>query len=233
MTTTYVIADLHGRDDLLETALDLIEARGAGRLIVLGDFVDRGPGSRQIVERLLAGPPPGWGWTVLRGNHEEMMLQVCGGRWTALDHWIGNGGDATLCSYGVAPGDFRRPAAIPRDHLRWIHDLPLVARDRHRIYVHAGLDHAVPLDAQTGETLLWKRYGAASVAPFEGAHVVHGHDQSARNPRDFGARTCLDAHAWFTGRLAIGVFDDATPGGPIDVLWAEGQSVSWRSLLAS
>lgn len=222
MADTYVIADLHGRADLFAAALALLRRRPPATLIVLGDFVDRGPGSRAIVERLMAPPPPGWVWHVLRGNHEAMLLDACGAgldkprvaRW-----WIGNGGDATLASFGIAT-----PGEMPRAVLDWLAALPLLHADAQRVYVHAGVDAALPLDAQSEEHLLWHRYGYAETHGHGDRHVVHGHDQSSRHPLHLAGRTNLDAHAWYTGRLAIGVFDDTWPGGALEVLWVTAQS---------
>jgi serine/threonine protein phosphatase 1 len=74
LTKTYVIADLHGRYDLLNLALTRIEASAPGTVVFLGDYIDRGPASRQIIERLIAGPSVGWNWVTLKGNHEELLV---------------------------------------------------------------------------------------------------------------------------------------------------------------
>ncbi len=242
---TYAIADLHGRHDLLMMALDMIEAdagREPAKLIVLGDFVDRGSSSRQIVETLMAGPRlPGWEWIVLQGNHEAMMLEALASphllRW-----WIGNGGGETLRSYGYSHGDPMLPLKIPADHLEWLAALPVWHEDDHRIYVHAGVPPYQPVAEARKETLQWmlypsdENYDGAEVHPdgahVSGKHIVHGHHQSAGHPLLRPERTNLDSFAWFTGRLAIGVFEDGRPGGPntlramqvqgpsADALWA-------------
>ncbi|MFG1479841.1 metallophosphoesterase [Xanthobacter sp. V4C-4] len=102
MSLTFAIADLHGRADLLEAALAAIEARVAsGTVVFLGDDVDRGPKSKQVIARLVAGPSQGWEWVCLRGNHEEMMLRAltgCEAVFIERKLWMSNGGDATLRS---------------------------------------------------------------------------------------------------------------------------------------
>jgi serine/threonine protein phosphatase 1 len=82
MSKTYAIADLHGRFDLLEMALTCIVERAepSGTVVTLGDYVDRGPDSRKIIERLIAGPGlDGWRLICLKGNHEDIMWQTCAG----------------------------------------------------------------------------------------------------------------------------------------------------------
>lgn len=213
---TFAVPDLHGRLDLLEAALDIIAARAAGGTIVfLGDYVDRGPQSAQVLTRLIAGPPPGWRWICLKGNHEAMMGLALRNP-DRLDWWIGNGGDATVLSYS----DDRTIIAA---HLAWIDALPVIQIDAHRVYVHAGLDHARPLTAQAEKTLLWKRYPVDVDEGHGARHLVHGHDPNVDGPLRLDNRTDLDTWAWRTGRLVVGVFDDAQSGGPIDVLEVRGR----------
>lgn len=229
---TYAVADLHGRDDLLRMAVDAITARGGGKVVLLGDYVDRGPGSRQIIETLMAGPPVGQSWVVLKGNHEDMMVQVCRGQ-SPVKWWLGNGGGQTLVSYGH---EYEVPVStlcVPPAHLDWIHRLPLIHVDAHRVYVHAGVDPTIPLDEQTERTLLWKLYPDHFAEGHGERHVVHGHHQFADGPLRYAGRTDLDTLAWYTGRLVIGVFDDARPGGPIDTIEIRGPSMSALAQVAA
>lgn len=233
MSRTYCIADLHGRFDLLCAAIDRIEGDAGlpgGRLIVLGDFIDRGPHSRHIIDLLMAGSQrPGWEWIILQGNHEAMMLQVLGAPTPPLLRWwFGNGGDATLISYGYQHGDDIAPLKVPPEHLSWLATRPLTFEDAHRIYVHAG----VPFDQAVGDaapaTLQWMLYPGdvdhgdaevhADLSHISGKHIVHGHHQSAAHPLLKPHRTNLDGFAWKTGRCAIGVFDDTEAGGPVELL---------------
>lgn len=215
---TFAVADLHGRRDLLDMALTAIDLyRGAdrpGTVVFLGDYVDRGPQSSEILARLIEGAAPGWTWVCLKGNHEAMMSLALRNE-ERLDWWIGNGGDATIASYRD------RRDSVARD-LTWMDDLPTIHRDANRIYVHAGVDPAIPIDRQPEKTLLWKRYNGETEGhgPY---HVVHGHDPSVEGPLLLAGRTDLDTLAWRTGRLVIGVFDDTLPGGPIDLIEIKGQ----------
>jgi serine/threonine protein phosphatase 1 len=219
MPKTYAVPDLHGRWDLLEIALAEIEEEAPGTIVFLGDYVDRGPESRQIVDCLIDGPRPGWRWICLKGNHEELMAGALTG---TLDReaWLRNGGDATLRSYGHAEEGYE-PGVVPVAHIVWMQHLPLLHRDVHRVYVHAGVDPNVPLDAQDAFTLLWLRYPEDDPGGHSGFHIVHGHQPYEDGPLCMPGRTDLDTLAWATGRLVVGVFDDDKPGGPVDFITVE------------
>lgn len=219
MTFTFVIPDLHGRIDLLDAAVAEIANMAPGRLLFLGDYVDRGPESRAVVERLMSEPS----WLCLKGNHEAMMVNaIRGGR--APDHWLRNGGASTLLSYGHAEHGRIDLSIVPPAHIEWMSTLPVMHHDRHRIYVHAGIDEGVPIDKQQERTLLWKRYGD-ELAAFD-RHVVHGHDAQLDGPILLPARTNLDGSAWQTGILHVGVFSDSEPGGPAEIITVSSKSSS-------
>ena len=217
MGLTYVIPDIHGRSDLLREGLADIDAhsRGtAGVIVALGDYVDKGPDSKQVVERMRSGLADSWSLIALKGNHDAMMVEALRDP-LRMAVWLAKGGDAALASYGGK-------AAIPSSHIAWLDDAPLMHVDRHRIYVHAGLDPQVPLQQQNEATLLWKRYPKGYPGGFGEFHVVHGHDNSPEGPLLYEGRTNLDTLAWRTGRLVIGVFDDDRPGGPVDFSVVKG-----------
>jgi serine/threonine protein phosphatase 1 len=218
MSFTYVIPDIHGRYDLLSRALVDIAAHSAGDagvIVAIGDYVDKGPESRQVIERLLSGVAGGRRFVALKGNHDAMMAQAL--REPArMAAWIAKGGDAALKSYG---GD---PAAVPQSHIAWLDQLRLMHIDTHRLYVHAGVDPELPLDRQSEATLLWKRYPKGYPGGFGERHVVHGHDNDPDGPLLYQGRTNLDTLAWRTGRLTVGVFDDDRAGGPVDFIVVKG-----------
>ncbi|MBS0530959.1 MAG: metallophosphoesterase [Proteobacteria bacterium] len=218
MSLTYVIPDIHGRFDLLSEALHRIHARAAGNggtLVLLGDYVDKGPHSNMVIARLRRGMPSGWTFIALKGNHDAMM--AAGLRDPAkMTHWCERGGDTAVASYG---GD---GSLVPEADIAWIEALPLTHIDAHRVYVHAGLDCGVGLEAQPEATLLWKRYPKGDAAGFDGRHIVHGHNAFARGPELYDGRTNLDTQAWRTGRLVTGVFEDAASGGPVDFIVVQG-----------
>ncbi len=213
MPMTYVIADLHGRFDLLQAALATIARHAGGRpckIVTLGDYVDRGPQSRQVVARLMAAQAAGANLICLKGNHEYMVHRALRRTWftsasraRCLSWWEHNGGDSTMASYGNE---------IPPAHLRWMKKLPTMHVDEHRIFVHAGVDANMPLDKQTNEFLLWHRYPEGVDIGYGNRHVVHGHTPHLQGPEKLSHRTNLDTLAWKTGRLVIAVFDDRIPG---------------------
>ena len=216
---TYAIGDIHGRLDLLRAAIhDIAAHAGGGRhqVICLGDYVDRGPDSKGVVDTLIAltARDP---WRCLMGNHEDMMSRSLRSRdRDELDRWLDNGGDATLDSYADR---------VPMAHLEWLEALPLIHRDEHRLYVHAGVAPGTPVEDQDRRTLVWIREAfltaRASALP---CHVVHGHTPLWRQKPDpalserLPHRTNLDTGAYFTGVLSVGVFDDEIPGGPVEIL---------------
>jgi len=228
MPFTYAIADLHGRYDLLSEAVtQIVEHSRSDRpatIITLGDYVDRGPKSRQVIERLMDWESPGLKLVCLKGNHEDIMWQCCRQPIKA-GWWMDNGGGATLISYGQNYGDIVNVKIVPEQHLRWIEALPLMHVDRHRVYVHAGVDPDLPLAAQDPDQLLWKIYKGPDQRGHGTRHVVHGHHQFRDGPVSIEGRTNLDTQAWYTGRLVIGVFDDEVAGGPVSLLEVHGEPV--------
>jgi serine/threonine protein phosphatase 1 len=239
---SYVVGDLHGRADLLRTALDLVIEHSGGeeaRFICLGDLVDRGPNSNQVVEILRECRYQNLPLITLQGNHEAMMVEVLGaphaGNW---NWWMGNGGRQTMYSYGYTDDDFTAYDAPDYfkakllDDRKWLQCLPLYLESEHRAYVHGGLETGVALIDQSAAIMQWHCYDRNWKWPSEDAydhtdaswfkHIVHGHEQWAKGPICLPGRTDLDTFAWFTGRLAIGVFDEAVPGGPVEILYAIG-----------
>lgn len=203
----YAIGDIHGRYDLLLKALREIARDSGGdapTVVFLGDYIDRGPQSQEVVACLMHGPRrDGERWICLRGNHEQMAWDAHqpGGH---RHFWLDNGGDATLQSFG---------GAMPIDVLNWFRDLPLRHETEQHLFVHAGILPGVPLDAQDDETLMWIRHRFLDDERDHGKHIVHGH-----TPSHFADlrtnRTNLDSMAFHTGRLSVGRFDRRVKGGP-------------------
>ena len=227
----FAIGDIHGRLDLVTAALAVIEDRAASaeafRVIFLGDYVDRGPDSRGVVD-LMIELSRDHRYVCLKGNHEAMMLTCLGGGNSEdFTRWMDNGGRETLDSYGAADWESAIDV-VPPQHLRWMRALPLTSGDGHRIYVHAGLMPSTPFERQTEETCLWirERFLRAPGHQFEG-HVVHGHTPQwagkpeAGEPELLPHRTNLDVAAYATDRLCVGVFDAARGGGPIEMMTIE------------
>jgi len=207
MSFTFAIGDIHGCYDEMAQMLETIETWWPGGTIVfLGDYIDRGPASRRVVERLMAGPTkPGWSWILLKGNHEAMMVSALRGE-ADLYWWLGNGGDKTAAAYDGSP---------PDEVLDWADSLPTMHVDRHRIFVHAGIDDELPLDEQSEETLLWRRPPEDYGGDYEGKHLCHGHTPLSFEPTTIGNRTNIDTGCVFGGFLTAALFDDDVPGAPL------------------
>lgn len=218
MSFTFVIPDIHGRLDLLREGLAAIAERSQGEgdtIVAIGDYVDKGPASKGVIERMLSGVGGNFRLVTLKGNHDAMMAGALRNPSKMAD-WLAKGGEAALASYG---GD---PANVPQAHIDWLDRLQPFHVDRYRLYVHAGVDPQISLDGQREETMLWKRYPKGYPGGFENLHVVHGHDNDPDGPLLYNGRTNLDTLAWRTGRLTIGVFDDVKPGGPVDFIIIKG-----------
>ena len=196
--TVVAVGDVHGCADLLEQALTPYLGSGA-ELIFLGDLIDRSPdrdGDRRVVERVrqLQEQPDAHGLagvTVLRGNHEQMLLDALHepDAGDATELWAWNGGD---------------PAFLPvaRDHQDWLETLPLTAIRGDYLFVHAGVRPEVPFEEQQADDLLWIRRPFLTRNHGLPYTVVHGHtfrsDYSiTRLPHRIG----IDTGAFLSGRL--------------------------------
>ena len=213
----YAVGDIHGRTDLLVRLLALIEqdaaqAHAAAKtLVFLGDYVDRGPDSRGVIEILTAGLPSGFDAHFLKGNHEQLLLDFLHDpSW--LDAWRRNGGEPTLLSYGVDIDGLERRRAepavwhdallevLPAAHLRFLENLELKYVVGGYVFVHAGLRPDIPLADQIPDDLLWIRHAFLdSDETFEKV-VVHGHTPG-REPVMRPNRIGIDTGAVFSGRL--------------------------------
>ena len=225
MSKTFVIADIHGRHDLLVAAIERIEqaSHSGGTIVFTGDYVDRGPASRQVIETLMEGPKAsGWTWIFLRGNHEEIMLAGCLG---VLQWWLPNGGGATLMSYGQNVGEAVDVSVVPSSHLEWMRGLRVMYTDGMRLFVHAGVQKGVPLTEQDEQKNTWMLYPDGDHEGYSHLHVVHGHHQHEDGPLLFEGRSNFDTLAWYTGRLVVGVFDDDVPGGPVSTIEIKGPTI--------
>ncbi|QFU17007.1 metallophosphoesterase family protein [Microvirga thermotolerans] len=213
---TYAIGDIHGRHDLLERLLEKIRDHAGGRphrLVLLGDYIDRGPDSAGVVETvraLQAGAPDRV--VPLMGNHEAMLLTALRHP-AALEGWLLNGGIATLASYRVTD-----PHRIPAGVRAWLGTLPTSYEDEWRVFVHAGLMPGRPLSDQTEMDKIWIREPFLAADYDFGKHVVHGHTPlRSTDPEILRHRTNLDTAAVFGGALTAGVFEDGR-GAPCAVL---------------
>ena len=222
----YAIGDIHGRLDLLQGLLAQIKADIAShseghsdlrpdsrraRVIFLGDYIDRGDQSCQVLEQLiqLEAETPGL-YEFLMGNHERAMLDFLEDPIHA-SAWLDWGGRQTLTSYGVAlPG--RAPSretllatrdalyARARPHLPFLNALQTYAVSGDVICAHAALDPKSPLEAQSQEALLWGQVPSGAPSGMAGKRLVHGHFDGFEPVIEPG-RICVDTGAYYSGRL--------------------------------
>jgi len=212
----YAIGDIHGRLDLLDEMLVRIEADVAARprrrtwVVFLGDFIDRGPDSAGVIERLRTWRPEHLRPVLLAGNHEEVFLSVLGGDARMLANWLRFGGAECLASYGVDPDRIRRMdeeeavaaicAKVPRAHREFLESLNDTFAFGDYLFVHAGIRPGVALDQQDRTDLRWIRDPFLSDAQDHGHVVVHGHTIS-RAVEERSNRIGIDTGAYRTGVL--------------------------------
>jgi serine/threonine protein phosphatase 1 len=154
------VGDVHGCIDELSLVLDAIEPTSDDKVVFLGDYVDRGPNSRGVIDLLIALRNSRRCHTVfLRGNHEDMFLDFLGERGSHGDAFLFNGGRATLASYGLPPVLRRSEvrAHLPDSHLQFLRGLELRHEDEPFLFVHAGVSPIRKLADQDAEDLLWIR----------------------------------------------------------------------------
>ena len=213
----YAIGDVHGCLDKLETLIGLIRHDNAGRdparvrLILVGDIVNRGPNSAEVVRRCMALSRRTDRFIILKGNHEALMVESLAGDFTALGFWLRDGGEATLLSWGIAADliaegpstELLRTAraSIPADVLGWLDKLPLHCRAGDYLFVHAGIRPGVPLAAQVAQDLLWIRHEFLGSDADHGCVVVHGHSISENGIVTRPNRIGIDTGAYRTGIL--------------------------------
>jgi serine/threonine protein phosphatase 1 len=202
----YAVGDVHG----CVTELKALEARivedaasrpGRKLIVMLGDYVDRGPHSAQVLDHLIAPPSKGFDRISLCGNHDELFLQYLLDPWTN-DGWVTRmGGDDALISYGI---DARHvleigglaalaevvEAEVPAAHLEFLRQLSSCVRIGDVVFAHAGLRPGIAIEAQDEQDLIWIREPFLTEGPRLPVVVVHGHTPASKP-------------VWGTGRLGI------------------------------
>ena len=220
----YVVGDIHGRCDLLIRlhALILADAQSgpapSPAVVYLGDYVDRGPASYDVLETLIHDPLAGFERVHIKGNHEDMALNFIAG--PPHPSWLFNGGEETLISYGIETslglgffgGSDLEPVrrqfenALPASHLTFLKSLVSHHTEQDYYFVHAGVRPGVPLDLQSSRDQLWIRDPFLCSTEDFGKCVVHGHSISA-SPEVFDNRIGIDTGAFSSGCLTCLVLE--------------------------
>jgi len=232
----YAIGDVHGclskLDTLLERISEDIESAGLIKstfkndsqpqetltptLVFLGDYVDRGPDSKGVLDRLIALKNEPTDTVFLKGNHESLMLDFLSDP-DAMQHWLEWGGEETLESYGinkilgVSSEDLAAELSekLPQSHLSFLKSLALTHSEGDYFFVHAGVRPGVELADQKEEDLLWirKKFHNAPASSRPGKVIVHGH-QPMKKPLDAGWRIAVDTGACWGGELTAVVLEN-------------------------
>ena len=220
----YAIGDIHGQLGQLTRVLDLIEKDGGpkAQIIFLGDYTDRGPHSRAVLDLLIEGQQARRNWTFLKGNHDRMF------EWFMLDYprhdahlpidyyWLHPrlGGEMTLASYGLQFTQKDRQLAVhaearkvvPAAHLDFLKSLPLSFETEDLFFCHAGIRPDIPLDQQSEHDLLWIRQEFHRSTDPHPKLIVHGHTPVSE-PTHYGNRINLDAGQGKGDPLTAAVFE--------------------------
>lgn len=218
----YAVGDIHGRLDLLDKLLADIQRDVAERpsrkvlLVFLGDLIDRGPNSAQVLERLRTYSHDGVQAVFLLGNHEEVLLRILSGDTSLIPNWLMYGGLECLKSYGIDPQligvypDQKALAiirmAIPKQHEEFLRTFIDTCQFGDYLFVHAGIRPGIAIDDQAQSDLRWIREPFLLDESDHGCVVVHGHTISAaveERPNRIG----IDTGAYKTGVLTALVID--------------------------
>jgi serine/threonine protein phosphatase 1 len=217
----YVIGDIHGRSDLLDRIVDEIrrdiEKNPAAEslTVTLGDYVDRGPDSRGVLDRLAHNPFP-TEYIALKGNHEELFETFLDSPAIA-SQWRHLGGLETLHSYKIAVAPLMTGKgfdqassalrqALPEEHSKFLKNLKLSLTIGRYFLCHAGVRPGIPLESQRAEDLLWIRDEFLSSNANFGKIIIHGHTPT-QSPEVLLTRINIDTGAFATGRLTCLVIE--------------------------
>lgn len=209
MNKIFVIGDIHGCYEAFVELLNKIHpAPQSDTLIFLGDYVDRGPNSKDVIAKLVQLQKKFPKMIALKGNHEVVFLNYLSGN--DIEFYLAIGGTQTLASYGIAdPFDEEsRKRMIPPEHLNFLHTLLPYWEDDEYIYVHAGLKPGTHLSQQPPDWLYWANGGRFANQAYDfGKRVIFGHtagDSLIITPEKIG----IDTGAVYGGRLTCLILPD-------------------------
>ena len=210
---TIAIGDVHGCSAALDAILGAIDPRPNDTLITLGDYINRGPDSRGVIERLLQLRTE-CRLVPLLGNHEEVLLEARRG--LEPEYFLAMGGTATLASYGTPA----QGGGIPGEHTAFLESCLVFFETDAHIFVHANYDPDLPMAEQLRETLLWESLRHKVPGPhLSGKTVITGHTaQKDGAILDLGYLKCIDTYCYGGGWLtaldvATGQIWQANRGG--------------------
>lgn len=215
----YAIGDVHGcLDQLVDAEVrilqDLERTRSKGLVILLGDYVDRGPNSAGVLAHLRQPSGPNVKRIALCGNHDDTLSSVLEYP-DKISAWIAAGGRATLMSYGLDIDYLTSRSSLPNVRLAhliseaipeadffFLKSLPVSVQIGSHLFVHAGIRPGVEMDLQSDEDMMWIREPFISSGPGLNLVVVHGHT-ACRQPSIGPNRIGIDTKAYATGKLTV------------------------------
>lgn len=201
---TIAIGDIHGCAQALGSLLEVIEPERDDVIISVGDYVNRGPDTRGVIERLIA--LEGHCTLVpLLGNHDQMLLDALAGQAQAFSIWMRMGGGSTLLSYGASPGGVTRNelGRIPAEHVAFLKRCRAFLETESHIFLHAKYDPQLPMDRQPDWLLRWETLRDGIPTPhISGKPVIAGHtSQKDGEMLDAGHLVCIDTYCHGGGWL--------------------------------
>jgi serine/threonine protein phosphatase 1 len=200
----FAIGDIHGCVTELSSLLEAIPAGAGDTVLCVGDYLDRGPDARGVIELLLQWRASSAARTVfLKGNHEDMALDFLGRKGQWGEAWMRNGGVATLRSYGISGSGVGEAVAaqLPPTHLAFLEELATSHRWGDYAFVHAGIRPGIPWDEQDVEDLLWIREEFVDAPHDLGATIVFGHTPHRRVVVDKPYKIGIDTGCVYGGAL--------------------------------
>lgn len=231
----YVVGDIHGSIDKLETLLTRIDEETSNspsvdsKVVFVGDYIDRGEASADVL-RFMAHVTNAYPDKLigLRGNHEQMMLDFLSDPTGTAKRWLRHGGLQTLASFGVGAGlttDSRGAGelldaagdlmeAVGQDLVDWISNLPFSWSSGSLWVVHAGADPTVAMDAQTSNTLIWGSEAFLKKERKDGNWIAFGH-QPFDTPFAEAGRIAVDTGAVYGGAMTAARID---PSGNVSFI---------------
>ena len=172
MVRQFAISDLHGCSKTFIALLDKLALSTSDELYLLGDYVDRGPDSKGVLDTIFQLQQDGYQVRCLCGNHEELVLKAASGNFTGLERWLLTDGKDTMDSFGVGA-----IADIPKEYLDWMAALPYYFEVNDYILVHAGLDFSRSDPFSETAQMCWIRHWYDDIRYdwLQGRTIIHGH----------------------------------------------------------
>ena len=197
MKRVIAIGDIHGYQHVLERLLDWIGPGSSDIIVGLGDYIDRGPDSRGVIDLLIRLQQHVTLVPIL-GNHDEMLLSIVDGAKEAFQDWLIYGGAATLASYACA-----RVEEIPSEHIAFLRNCVSYHETENHFFVHANYDEHRPLNMLDGTILRWRSLREYLPGPhFSGKVAITGHTaQKNGEILNLGYLVCIDTYCYGGGWL--------------------------------